>query len=167
VLRNSLVFIACTTALACASSGGGAPVADVPPDVSTIGTYEVTATLPGSHVKGMLSITADSMSFRSDNNCETRYSTAGSREVARSQSMRNSVGKNRMTFGCDGALLAFDKNNPTQSATWHATISVPKQRTVCSNYVTRNGVRVCESTSVETYDVAENRSGPIQVRRIP
>jgi hypothetical protein len=155
-------------ALACASSGGGAPVESAPlQDASIIGAYEVTATLPGQHVKGMLNVTADSMSFSSDSNCEKRYSVAGSREVAMAQSMRNSVGKNRMTFGCDGALLTFDRNNPMQSASWHATISVPKQRTVCNNYVMRGTQRVCESTSVEMYEVSESRSGPIQVRRIP
>ena len=164
--RTSLVIILGTTILACASSGGTVESAATPA-TNPIGTYEITASLPGSHVKGMLNITADSMSFTSESNCEKRYAAAGSREIAMRQATRNNVGRDRITFGCDAALLTFDRRNPTQSALWHATITVPKQRTVCNNYIVRGGQRVCESTSVEAYDVSENRSGPIQVRRIP
>lgn len=164
--RNSLVIVLSTAALACASSGS-AVEGELPRATDTIGSYEITASLPGSHVKGMLNISADSMSFTSESNCEKRYAPAGSREVAMQQATRHNVGRDRITFGCDGALLTFDRRNPTQSALWHTTIAVPKQRTVCNNYVTRGGQRVCESTSTETYEVSESRSGPIQVRRIP
>ena len=165
-MSRSFVIILSTTVLACASSGS-TPMVSAPTNTAAIGNYEVTASIPGQHVKGMLNITADSMLFTSENNCETRYTAAGTREVAARQAAINTTGTNRLTFGCDAALLTFDRRNPTQSATWQATVSVPKQRTVCNNYITRNGQRVCESTSIETYEVSEKRSGAIQVRRIP
>jgi hypothetical protein len=170
VPRTTIAILLSTVIQACATAGGArtdGSSANEPPAGPAIGTYEIAASIPGQHVKGTLQITADSMWFRSESNCESRYSPAAFMDVAMAQATKNVVGQDRIRFGCDGAMLSFDRRNPIQGAQWASTIVVPRQRQVCANYVMRNGQRVCERTTTETYETRETRTGPIQVHRIP
>lgn len=138
-------------------------------EAPVLGMYEIVAAIPGRHVTGKLQFEPDSITFHPDVNCSGGYRPTGSTGFGGSQTWnaKHSLGQERVTFGCGNAIMTFDKRNPSQSPKWSSSVTVPKQRQVCNNYVTRNGRQVCESTRTETYETTESRSGPIQVRRIP
>jgi hypothetical protein len=152
--------------LACGGSRSTVDSEAAPP---VVGVFAIVAAIPGRHITGTLQVEADSITFRPESNCSGGYRPPASTGFGATQTWnaKHSLGQTRIRFGCDVAILEFDKRNPSQSPRWVSSVSVPKQRQVCTNYVTRNGRQVCESTRTETYDTTESRSGAIQVRRIP
>ena len=63
--------------------------------------------------------------------------------------------------------LRIDRRSPLQLSKWSAAYRVQKRREVCTQYAVRDGRQVCVQTSTEMYETTENRSGTLQVRRVP
>ena len=133
------------------------------------GVYEFSASFPAYepgktiHVQGTLTILGDSLSVQSPNGCMTavEYGRVVPRGMPSTTTQR--------TFVCAGAWLSFAGSDPVKSATWYATVPVPKQRNTCAEYRVndaRSGRRECVRYRPETYYEYQTRSGGIQVRLI-
>lgn len=154
-MRFLLSILTAATLAACASAGSSTASREVPGSVE--GTYEFFASVPEQHLRGTLRVHPDTM-FVDIDDARCAYAAG----------LPNNQGdQNVFRFGCGGAMLTFDRRNPVQFSKWSATIQVPRRREVCARYDTVNGRQVCVSRTTETYYVAENRSGGIQLRRLP
>ena len=145
-----------TTLLACASTGNGTGSRETHGPIE--GTYEFFASIPGQHLRGKLRVVADTILFDTRNDC-------GSIALPTGRMFINGRDATDIPYGCKGALLTFNRRNPTQGSKWLASVSVQKRRETCSQFVMRNGREVCSRTRIETYESTESRSGILQVRR--
>lgn len=161
-MRSLLPAIALATLIACASTGGTAGRTDQP--VSRLGIYEFSASVNGRPVSGRLHVRPDTILVESGNgDCgqatsDARFFNVGCRSTEVLTSAENRV--------VSGAILKFDRGNPSQGAKWAGNVPVRKRREVCARYEVRNGREVCAGRKTETYETSEPRSGPVQMRKV-
>ncbi len=76
----------------------------------------------------------------------------------------------RTRYACDNVSdierLAFvmDNRNPLTRSSWTGQVRQRRTRTVCVEYATQNGRRVCVRTQTETYDAMVPVSGRLTFR---
>jgi hypothetical protein len=157
-MRYPLSIAILSTLMACASGGTSAANSDAARP--TDGTYEFVANTPNQLIRGSIRVDSEGAGIQYETTCQPEASIRALPRVG------PSVTTTSMRYYCSGAWLTFDKRNPA-SAMWFATVEAPRRREVCSRYETQNGRQVCASRTTETYYVAEQRSGGIQVRRVP
>ena len=155
-MRLLLATIGLATLAACASSSQTSVSQD--PPVSRLGIYEFSASVEGRPVRGRLHVRPDTILVESVN---------GDCGQATSDARFFNVGCRGMgTLTSTSAILKFDRGNPGQGAKWAGNVPVRKRREVCARYEVRNGREVCAGMKVETYEVTEPKSGPVQMRRV-
>jgi hypothetical protein len=148
---------ACVVLGACGGSRT-APSAEAT-KVAMYGDYGFTANPPNQLIRGTIRVNAEGTGIQFETACQPEVTV---RPRPRNMPASTSV----MTYYCSGTWLSFDKSNPAQ-AKWFASVEVPRRREICNRYETQNGRQVCVSRGTETYTTYEQRSGGIQVSRIP
>ncbi|MGQ0647349.1 MAG: hypothetical protein ACT4P7_07235 [Gemmatimonadaceae bacterium] len=69
------------------------------------------------------------------------------------------------TSDVEDLAFVLDKRYPLTRSRWTGRIRQRRQRTVCTEYATQNGRRVCVRSRTETYEVMTNLSGPLTFTR--
>jgi hypothetical protein len=161
-MNRPIALLICFAIAAC---GGARHTPSAASSGSNEGVYEFSATIPTRQpgqtlrISGTFSVVDDSLYVQHRNEC---YQVAPG-----ASGLPPSTGT-VATLYCGGALVTFDRRNPT-SAKWVATVPVPKQRNVCAEYEPRpptgNNPR-CIRQRVESYYTYEQRTGVVQVKRI-
>ena len=128
------------------------------------GIYEYSASIQGTTVRGKLHVLPDTILVDSESGeCGAVTGDVRNFRVGCRGTTVVTMDQGR---ALGGALLVFDRGNPGQGAKWVGNFPVQKRRQVCERYEVRQGREVCASTKIESYEVLEPKSGPIQMRRI-
>jgi hypothetical protein len=159
-MRPVVPFFVFAAVAACAT--GGAPRTNLQQPLSSLGTYEFSASIRGQMVTGTLYVRPDTILVGGD--CSRSVSDSRFFNVGCSTAPVTTSAESK-TQGI-GALLRFDRGNPDQGAKWSGNIPVQKRREVCARYETRDGRQVCASKTYETYVELQSTSGPVQMRRV-
>lgn len=158
---RSTPCLALALVAACASGGGSRSDSAIP-YAPAQGTYEFSASIPGTDARGTLLVTADTFYMKESRSCGIMQSTFTEIRVAcRGGGVAGSPGQ--MAYG----MLKFNRRSPGLSATWEMQVSVPRQREVCYRTEVRNGREMCVERKRETYYLTERKSGAVHVHRVP
>ena len=154
VTQPWFAVVTLTTLIACASAGNTtvSPATRLADEES----YEFFASVPGQHVRGKLRVGADTMIVAE---------VAGAGCLPSAWIRQTQRDPHVFYYGCTGLLITFDRRDLVQLSKWSASIPVQKRRTVCTEFIYRNGRETCARTRIETYEVTESRSGALQVKR--
>jgi hypothetical protein len=153
------VFLAVCTLVAVAScASGGRSTAVSAPAGQLEGTYDFVATIPSQVIRGTIRVEGDTMYFVPEKDCLSSI---------RSEPLGRAGTAGVFRYSCNGAILEFDRRNPTRSSKWSANVAVQRLREICAERAVRNGREVCIRTEMERFEVQEPRSGSIQVMRRP
>jgi len=161
-LRHWLAFLTLFTQAACASAAKTAAASTAP--VTRGGIYEFSASIEGRTVRGMLHVSGDTALVDSDGrdcgiaNWDSRFINVTCQST--------SVVTQSQRYAVSGAILKFDRGNPSLGAKWVGNLPVLKRREVCARYEVRNGREVCVARRSESYETLEPKSGPVQVRKV-
>ena len=164
-MNRWIALVSCVALTACGGSRSTPAVGAT--SGSADGVYEFNVSVPAYEpgktlrVQGTLTVLGDSLIIQSPNSCEdvvglVRYMPKGmpSANAARG-------------FNCGGAWFSFNRRDPVKSATWYATVPIPKQRNACAEYRVNDARRqVCVRWRPETYYEYQSRSGSIPLRLI-